>query len=130
MWENENIENSVSMTIMCLLAAISKNLDYTPPAYLIASMIACASMNHSTSLQIDLGVMMRNSKKLVNVMNALGVTCSYDEVLRFKKSDPPVGRGTRNKAHCISCRGVRPPQKGATCLPWVATRSALVRGSW
>ena len=37
-------------------------------------------------MQTTLGVLMRNSKKLVTIMHKLGVTCKYDELLRFKKS--------------------------------------------
>lgn len=84
--DNESIENYVSETLMCLLAAISKDMDHSSVAYMIANMISGASMSYPTPMQVDLGVMIRNSKKLINVMHALGVTCSYDEVLRFKKS--------------------------------------------
>ena len=38
-----------------------------------------------TYLQITLGVLMRESKELLTHMYDYRVTCSYDEVLRFKK---------------------------------------------
>ena len=77
---------SVSETLLKLLKELSPKLDKTLSAILVGSMITSAVRNHPTSLQIDLGVLMRDSKKLVNLMYAFGVTCSYDEVLRFKKS--------------------------------------------
>lgn len=77
---------SVSETLLKLLKELSPKLDKTLSAILVGSMITSAMRNHPTTLQIDLGVLMRDSKKLVNHMHAFGVTCSYDEVLRFKKS--------------------------------------------
>lgn len=52
--------------------------------------------NQPTSLQIALGVLLRHSKALVNLMHDFGVTCSYDEVLRFKKS--PAAAATKEFA--------------------------------
>jgi len=49
-------------------------------------MITSTLHNHPTDLQIDLGVLVRDSKKLIELLHAFGVTCSYDEILRFKKS--------------------------------------------
>ena len=71
---------------MRLLAKVSSKLDYSPAAYLIGSIVTNTLKNIPTTLQVALGVLMRNSKALVGQLNAFGVTCSYDEVLRLKKS--------------------------------------------
>lgn len=43
-------------------------------------------MNQATTLQVALGVLLRDSKAIVNSMYDYRVTCSYDELLCFKKS--------------------------------------------
>ena len=42
--------------------------------------------NLDTPLQIALAVFLRDSKEQVKAFSDFGVTCSYDELLRFKKS--------------------------------------------
>ncbi len=71
---------------MDLLTCLSSKLDRTLPAVFLASIITGSLSNHPTHLQVALGVLIRSSKELVNQLHAFGVTCSYDEVLRFKKS--------------------------------------------
>lgn len=77
---------TVSNTVMKLLGKLSPKLDNTLPALLIGSVLTGVMKNHPTSLQISLGIKMRISKKLVQLLQKYGVTCSYDEVLRFKHS--------------------------------------------
>lgn len=77
---------SLSPTVLALLTKLSPKLDHTLPATMIGSIITSTLHNHPTDLQIDLGVLIRDSKKLINLLHAFGVTCSYDEILRFKKS--------------------------------------------
>ena len=84
--KTETIENSLSSALMRLLAKVSPKLDYSPPAYLIGTIVTNTLKNCPTTLQVALGVLMRNSKALVSQLNAFGVTSSYDEVLRFKQS--------------------------------------------
>ena len=71
-------KESVSETMLDLLSKLSHKLDKTLPAILIGSIITAALYNHPTSLQIDLGIVIRNSKKLMNLRHAL--TCSCEEV--------------------------------------------------
>ena len=71
---------------MALLAKISPKLDKTLLAILIGNIITSLLTNSFTTLQIALGVLMKDSKDLVNHFYDSGVTCSYDEILRFKKS--------------------------------------------
>ena len=70
--------DSVSQTVKELLTRLSPKLDKT----LLASVLK----NQPTSLQVDLGILIRTSKKLVALMHGFGVTCPYDEELCFKKS--------------------------------------------
>lgn len=84
---NEQSANDpVSNTLLKLLASVSPKLDNTLPAILIGNMVTSIVTNQSTDLQIALGVLLRDSKMIVNHMYDYGITCSYDEVLRFKKS--------------------------------------------
>ena len=82
----ETIEDCVSDTLMRFLSKLSNKLNGTQQAYLIGNIVTSALRNYPTPLQIALAVLMRNSKALVSNMNELGVTCTYDELLRFKKS--------------------------------------------
>ncbi len=82
----ESAMRNVSSTVMDLLTCLSSKLDRTLPAVFLASIITGSLSNHPTHLQVALGVLIRSSKELVNQLHAFGVTCSYDEVLRFKKS--------------------------------------------
>ena len=75
-----------SSTLLNLLSCLSTKLDNTLPAVLIGNIITSVLTNHPTQLQISLAVLLRQSKELVKTMNDFGVTCTYDELLRFKKS--------------------------------------------
>ena len=68
------------------LAKISPKLDRTLPAILIGNIITSLLTNSFTTLQIALGVLMRDYKDLVNHFYDFGITCSYDGIIRFKKS--------------------------------------------
>lgn len=71
---------SLSPTVLELLAKLSPKLDHKLPAILIDSIITSTLHNHPTNLQIDLGVLIRDSKKLINLLHAFGITCSYDDI--------------------------------------------------
>ena len=77
---------SVSPTLMNLLSEISGNLDGTLPALLIGNIVTSVFSNRPTHLQLSLGNLIRDSKTLLNTFYQFRVTCSYDEILRFKKS--------------------------------------------
>ena len=79
-------KESIRPTVMDLLSALSANLKYTLPALLIGNIITNVLYNNPTNLQIALGNLIRDSKSLINQMYQFRVTCSYDEILRFKKS--------------------------------------------
>ena len=75
-----------SSTLLNLLSCLSPKLDNTLPAVLIGNIITSVLTSYPTQLQISLAVLLWQSKELVNTMNDFGVTCTYDKVLRFKKS--------------------------------------------
>jgi hypothetical protein len=77
---------SVSSTVHNLLASISTKLENTPPALLIGNIITSVLRNRPTDLQIALGVLLRDYKTILGYTYDYGITCSYDEILRFKKS--------------------------------------------
>ena len=58
---------SMRETMLDLRSKLSPKLDKTLPAILIGSIITTALHNHPTSLQIDLGVVIRDFKKLINL---------------------------------------------------------------
>lgn len=74
-----------SETLLSLLAQISPQLDGTIGACLIGNMISSTVTHTPTALQIALGVTIRE-KYFINTLYDFLVTCSYDEVLRFKTS--------------------------------------------
>ena len=80
------IEDCESDTLMRFLFKLSSKPNHTPQAYLIGNIVTNALINYPTPLQIAFGVLMRNSKGLVSNMSESGVSCSYDELLRFQKS--------------------------------------------
>ena len=77
---------SVSSTLHTLLAAISPKLDNTLPALMIGNVVTSILKSQPTDLQVSLGVLLRDSKMILGYTYDFGITCSYDEVLRFKKS--------------------------------------------
>ena len=77
---------SLSETLQELLTAISPKLENSLLALLIGSIISSVVTNQATDLQIGLGVLMRGSKELISHMYDYRVTCSYAEILRYKKS--------------------------------------------
>lgn len=83
---HETASANVSSTVLNLLARLSPKLDNSLPALLIGNIITAVLTNYPTQLQIALGVLLRDSKELVKSMSDFGVTCTYDELLRFKKS--------------------------------------------
>ena len=82
----EDMSTSVSQTVMDLLAALTDNLKDTFPALLIANIITSVLSNKPTNRQIALGNLTRDSKSLLNQLYQFRVTCSYDVILRFKRS--------------------------------------------
>lgn len=75
-----------STGIIAVLQDLSSKLDHTLTALLIGNIITSVLTKTATDLQIALGVLLRDSKDLVLHFHDYLVTCTYDEILRFKKS--------------------------------------------
>ena len=75
----EKAMEAVSETLMTLLGTLSSKLERTLPAVLIGSIVTGVIKNYPTGLQTALGSKMGRSKKLINMMQTFGVTCTYDE---------------------------------------------------
>ena len=82
----ETLTEPLSETFMSLLSRISPKLNGSNPAYMIGNVVSRYVRQYPTTLQIALGVLVRDSRALIQQLNELGVTCLYDEVLQFKKS--------------------------------------------
>ena len=81
----EDATEVCSDLVLKLLAALSPKLDHTNTALLIGNIITSVLTNRPTTLQITIGTVLRE-KALIEQCSEFGITCSYDEVLRFKKS--------------------------------------------
>ena len=71
---------------MIMLSKINVKLDKSLPSFLIGNIVTSIIKNTATPLQIALAVHLRDSKMQVRAFHDFGVTCLYDELLRFKKS--------------------------------------------
>lgn len=83
---DESVSTECSKTLIKLCAKLSPKLDKTPPTLLIGSIVSSTLSNTFTDLQVGIGVKFRFSKELVNILNQFQISCTYDELLRFKKS--------------------------------------------
>ena len=81
----EIAEEAVSSTLANLLAAISPKLVESNQALLIGNIVTSCVTNKATSLQIALGVLLRE-KQLIEQCYAFGICAFYDKILRFKAS--------------------------------------------
>ena len=82
----EKMDDIISPTLSSLLSLISPKLNKTLAAAMIGNIITSQVTNQATDMQIALGILTRDSKKVVDKLYDYRVTCSYDEVVRFKKS--------------------------------------------
>ena len=98
--------NEVSETLIALLGLVSAKLDMTFPAIMMGSIVTGAVKNNPTALQIALGTKLGRSKNIITTMQSFGVTCSYDEVLRFKRSAAKAATMER------SCLGISAASEG------------------
>ena len=82
----DQAQEQSSPVLVKLLSAISPKLEGTLPAVMIGNVVTGTVCSKPTDLQIMLGVLLRESKANIKTLKDYGITCSYDEVLRFKKS--------------------------------------------
>ena len=85
---------SVSETLQMLLQKLSPSLDADSlTSILIGNMVTSVLRSRATPLQIALGVLI-HKKKVIQHLYDYKVTCSYDELRRYKKSSA-VARYTK-----------------------------------
>ena len=77
---------STSDTLQELLECISPKFRNSLYGALIGNIITSIVQDCSTPLQLALGTLLIRSKSLLNHFREYRVTCSHDEMLRFKKS--------------------------------------------
>ena len=77
-------------TLLSLLAKVSDKLAYTMPAAMIGNIMTSLVHNRATSLQVAIGSVL-SKRYLIELLHKLGVSCSYDEVLKFKSSAAAAG---------------------------------------
>ena len=63
---------------------------------MVGNMVTCAVSNKPTFLLISLGVVIRD-KTMIDLLHNFGITCSYDEVLRFKSSAAHAAAKSKEK---------------------------------
>ena len=79
------IHDDCSPTLLHLLSQISPKLGDTLQASLIGNVITSTVNLQATTLKVSLGLLMKD-KSLIDKCYGFGITCSYDEVIRFKAS--------------------------------------------
>ena len=82
----ETAMESTSDTLQELLEYISPKFQNSLYGALIGNIITSIVQDCSTPLMLSLGNLVRNSKMLLNHFYEYRVTCTHDEILRFKKS--------------------------------------------
>lgn len=80
-----HVVNSCSDVLLYFLAELLPKLDHTSPALLIGNIVTSILTNRPTTLQLTLGTVLID-KALIHLCSEYGICCSYDEVLRFRKS--------------------------------------------
>lgn len=78
----------VSYTLLELLSKLGKKMNHTLPALPIGNIITFLLTNSVTPLKLGLAVLIQDSKHLVRTYHDFGVSCSYDELLRFNDQLP------------------------------------------
>ena len=81
----DKMDDVVSQTLS-MLSLVSPKLNKTLSAAIIGNIVTSEVTHEATDLQIALGLLTRDSKKVVDKLYDYRVTCGYDEVVRFKKS--------------------------------------------
>lgn len=97
----EAVEECINTSVLDLLSGISPQLNGTVPAIVIGNIITAIVTGNPTDLQIALGVLIRGSKQVINQMYQFGVTCSYDEALRFNTSATVTAAGKMDRAGIV-----------------------------
>ena len=81
-----DLKQSVSKTLQCIVLYVSVKLEDSLPALMVGHIVTSVLKDQSTDLQLANGVLLRSSKAILSYMHDFRITCTYDEVLQFKKS--------------------------------------------
>ena len=76
--------DSTCPTLLSLIAKVSDKLAYTTPAAMIGNIIMSSIRNRASSLQVAIGSLL-SKRYLIELLHKLGVSCSYDEVLKVAR---------------------------------------------
>ena len=91
---------------MALLRNISPALDGSLPTLLVIKHCNKCAKKTGTDLQVALGVLFKDSKRLLNHLYDYGVSCSYDEVNKLKRSAANVASDD------MCCQGISNKESG------------------
>ena len=80
----DSLMSYVSPCLASLLMQVSDELDGTQTTTLIGSIITRVIKHMAPPLEVSLAVAMNKQKGLVTLFHDFGVTCSYDELRRFR----------------------------------------------
>ena len=83
--DKSKAENSCSNTLLKLFSRLSPKMNEHLPALLMGNIVTYIITGKPTPLLISLGIVARD-KSLISLLNTFCVTCTYDEVLRFRAS--------------------------------------------
>ena len=81
-----NTSDYSSNTVRKLLEYISPKFKDSLQSIMIGNMITSFVRNQPTDLQVALAALLHSSRTIIQTFHDYGVTCSYDEMNRFKKS--------------------------------------------
>ena len=84
--DRDNTAESSSITVQKMLEYISPKFKDSLQSIMIGNMITSFVRNQPTDLQVALSALLNSSKSIIQTFHDYGVTCSYDEINRFKKS--------------------------------------------
>lgn len=76
----------VSETLIKLLSAISPKFQNSLQSLMVGNIVSSKVTGQPTPLQIAIGVLLGDHKMLIQELYKYNVSCSYDEVRRFKRS--------------------------------------------
>ena len=82
----ENMSESAPESLKDFLNTLASGFGDSLTGLMICNMVTGHLSGHPTPLQIALGIFLRGRKRYIKQFYAYGITCSYDEMRRFRKS--------------------------------------------
>ena len=84
----DTMDDADSQTLSSMLSLVSPKLNKTLSVAIIGDIVTSEVTNGATDLQIAPGLLTRDSEKVVDKLYDYRVTCSYDEMVRFRNLLP------------------------------------------